>query len=149
MATGYVIADTTNNADALTSIDSNFTKVPGILGKVADVDLKTTGQTTLYTVPAASTGCVVTDVMLMISDSDTATIGPTVQVGVTPSFNEWLGSTALTTLTSLYKSKSLNSVATGREPMAFGPTDVIKLDITVGATATSLRATVVILGFNL
>ena len=119
------------------------------LATITDVDLKTTGQTTLYTVPAASAGCVVTDVMLMISASDTATVGPTVGVGISPNYNEWIAATALTTLTALFKSKSLNLIAVGREPLGFGPTDVIKLNITVGATATSLRGTVVLLGFNL
>lgn len=148
MATGYVIADTTNNAGT-TSIDTSCTLAVGVLGKVTNVDLKTIAQTTLYTVPAASAGCVVTDVILMITSADAATIGPTLSVGVSPSYNEWLSSTALTTYTGLYTVKMLNLITDDRAPLAFGPTDVIKLNITVGATATALRATIVTLGYNL
>jgi|GEM_PF-3057392 len=149
MSLGYIIADTTNNADSETNIDTLSSMSIGVLATVADVDLKSTGQTILYTVPASSSGCIITDVMLMITASDTATVGPTVEIGISPSYNEWLGSTALTTMTTLFKTKSLNSVATGREPLGFGPNDIIKFDITVGATATSLRATIILLGYNL
>lgn len=146
MATGgYALLDATTGLVPSSSLPSDIPK----LATIVDVDLKTVAQTTLYTVPAFSSGCVITDVILMISASDTATVGATLNVGMTPSWNEWIGSTALTTLTSLYETQSLNNTATGRTPMAFGPDDVIKLDITVGATATSLRATVVVLGFNL
>ena len=119
------------------------------LATITNVDLKTVAQTTLYTVPSTSTGCVITDVLLMISDSDAATVGCTAGVGITPSWNEWLAATALTTLTPLYTTQSLNGVAVGRIPKAFGPNDVIKFNVTVGATATALRATIVVLGFNL
>lgn len=138
---------TTGNA--LLGDDGKVVQSQIALATVTNVNLKTVGQTTLYTVPATSTGCVITDVIVMITDSDTATIGCTAQIGVTPSFNEWLSSLALTTLTGLYKTKSLNNSATGREVTAFGPADVIKFDVTVGATATSLRATIIILGFNI
>ena len=123
---------------------------PTFISRVDDVDMKSTGQTTLLTVPDG-TNLIITDIYIMCSAADTITVAPSVSVGVSPNYDEWIGSTTLTGLNTVREYACLSESATIPLRNVFAPSDVIKLDVRTGATATTFRAHVLIFGmyFNI
>jgi len=113
---------------------------PNILNEVTGINLKTTGPTTLYTVPADKI-LYLTDIILVITAADTFATPVTVRVGLDPAFTEWLAATSLTGLDSVGDFISLGKVAAGMIHKVFAAGEVVALDITVGAGATTLTAT--------
>lgn len=117
-----------------------------LLGTVTGIDLKTTGQTTLYTVPAGKS-CIVTDIILVVTAANTVLASTTVRVGKASSYNEWLPLTTLTGLNAANQFISLENSANLLIQNIFAAADVIKLDVQTGATATSLTVTAYPFGF--
>lgn len=112
---------------------------PNILNEVTGIDLKTTGPTTLYTVPEGKV-VYLTDVILVITAADTFATPVTLRVGQDPAFTEWLAASALVGLDAVGDFISLGKIAAGLIHKVFTEGD-IELDITVGAGATTLTAT--------
>lgn len=121
-----------------------------VLATVTNFDLKTTGQTTILTIPAYPTAAVITEVTIMITSADAATIGATVGVGaVGDSYLGWCPASALTTMISVGDTVFLSEFAAGTIRKSYIANDVLKIDIRSGATATSLRATILVEGYYL
>jgi hypothetical protein len=80
------------------------------LATVTGIDFKTTGQTTLYAVPSNYT-CIVTDIILRITDSSGFSVAPVVRVGKASGYSEFVGNTTLTGLDAVNEYVSLASAA--------------------------------------
>lgn len=117
-----------------------------VLSSVDGIDFKTTGQTFLYTVPAGAT-IILYDVIIRMTSVSTVTVNPTIKVGLSPSYANWIGSTALPG--SLFSNGyiSLGGSTTTLSPQSFNAGQDIYIDITTGATATTLTGSVYCLGF--
>ena len=106
------------------------------------IDLKTVAPVDLYTV-LASTRAQITDVILEVTASDTVTVAPTVRL--LGEAVELVAATALTGLdavgeTWLFRFTGLNKWIPATEDL--------KLDVTIGATATTLTAKAYVFGLE-
>jgi len=125
-----------------------------ILSTVTAVDLKTTGQTTLYTVPTGKV-CVVSAINFRITAADNATVNPTVNIGITPTFDQWIANifdSMLGSTSAVGEMQCIDatSIIGGGSPVpVFTAGEVIKADITVGATATTYTASIDVIGYLL
>lgn len=136
MSTGYVL---NNDSGVPDSVDC-------ILATVGSIDLKTTGQTVLYTVPAGKT-LIVTDILIKLVAVDTLTVPATVRAGTSGrSYSDWVGATALTNQLASGDIISLRSASLLPVQKSFAATEVVQLDVTVGATATTCIAVAFVTG---
>lgn len=118
-----------------------------LVATVQNINLKNTGQTTLYTVPA--TGAFLAyDVIFVPTVADTITIAPIVRIGLASAYNEWLVLTTLTGLNAVNQSMALSTSALLAVRKMFSANDVIRLDVQTGATATSLTVTAYVIGIQ-
>lgn len=124
----------------------NFLSSYALLSHVTGVDLATTGQTTLYTVPTGKT-LIITEVILRVTAANAVIIVPSLRIGKASSYNEWLPITALTSLNATDKFLMLSSSAALLMHQSFAAGEVVKIDVTTGATATTLTAEVFTFGF--
>ena len=118
-----------------------------LLGSTFDIDLTTTGQTTIYTVPASVGKVIILGVALEISFGLDVTVAPQVSLGVDPSTDNLFAPETLTEFTtdrSLYTFWSnlniTNIAATGSD---------ILLDVTSASTATALFITAHVFGIEI
>lgn len=117
-----------------------------LLGTVTGIDLKTPGQTTLYTAPAGKS-LIITDIFLVPTAASAIVAAPIIRIGKTALFTEWLPLTTLTGLNGASQLISLRNTATLLIQNIFAAADVVKLDVQTGATATTLTVTAYIYGF--
>lgn len=136
MSKGYIFAD--NNG----AITNGITKVATVTG----ISLTATGATTLFTVPAGAT-FVMTEVVLRITAVNTFISGATIGVGKSASFNEWLVATAMGSLNTVGQFRLLSHSAAGLIYQTFAATEAIALNVTIGATSTTLTATAEVYGY--
>lgn len=134
--------DNGDGSNYQTMLDSNLQN--GLL-EIPGADLTTTGQTTIATVPDGKI-LILLDVIAIIRTIDACSVSPTISVGttagtyadavapVTPSF--FVGGV-------VDNYKSLNN---GDMRKVFNAGDVIKLDVSVAATATTLTARILLVG---
>jgi hypothetical protein len=122
----------------------------GALATVTNVNLKTTGLTTLYTVPAGKT-LYIMDVLAEITAHNTVTVDGSFTIGGNdPDYNDWDGGDSfgfnvpVVTGQAFYFSKAQN-IATYRA--VYPATTVIKFNVATGATATTYTASIHLLGF--
>lgn len=118
----------------------------GVLATVLGINLKNTGQTTLYTVPSGKT-LIITDILLIPTTANTITIPPIIRIGKASNYNEWAPLVTLTGLNAANQLFSLATAATGLIRQTFAAGEVVKLDVQTGATATSLTITTYLFGF--
>lgn len=130
----------------LTLPDGSITNCVTVLNKVTGIDLKTTGQTTLFTVPSGLT-LVITDVMMMITTVSVFATAAIIRIGKASAYNEWLPLTTLTGLNTVNQVVSLNSSAALAIRQTFAAGEVVKLDVQTGAGATTLTASAHVLGY--
>ncbi len=116
-----------------------------ILATVASINLKNTGATTLYTVPTGKT-LIINDIIVVLTASDTIAVAPTVRIGKSAAYTEWAPATALTNLAGVKSYISLNTLAIGLIRQTFVATEAVAIDVTVGATATTMTATAYLIG---
>lgn len=121
-----------------TNLNDGLLSIPG-------ADLKTVAQTSLMTVPDGKI-LIVFDVLAIIRTIDTCTVAPTIGVGtaagsyvdcvasVTPAF--FVGG-----VVDQYKSLNVGDIR-----RVFYPGDELKLDVSGGATATTLTGRILIIG---
>lgn len=120
----------------------------GLLGTVTGIDLKTQAATTLYTVPSGKT-LYVTEIVLRITNTSGFISGATLGVGKSASYNEWLTATAMGALSATNQFRLLSHSAAGLIYQSFAATEVVALNITVGAVATTLTAAADVYGYLL
>lgn len=124
-----------------------------LLATVTSIDLKTTGQTTLLTVPGSGVGkVIITRIILRATSVSAPVSAPTVRVGLASAYTEWqtgMMSTAFgsSVVVDMFTDIGLITTSLGRK--VFSTSDVVKLDITTGATATTLTATAYVYGYYL
>lgn len=117
------------------------------LSRVTGVDMKSVGQTTLYTVPTGKS-CVVTEIIAIPTVADAVSVNPEFGIGTSGgSYIDWdqysatidFADTAVAT--SLFLSKGTGAMA------VFSAGAEIKIDVTVGATATTSTSSFYVFGF--
>lgn len=118
----------------------------GLLATITSINLKNTGQTTLYTVPTGKT-LFLTEIVMSATAASTITIPPIIRVGKASSYNEWLPLTTLTGLDTTNKFTQLTVSSTLLMHQTFAAAEVVKLDVQTGSTATTLTATAYLFGF--
>lgn len=127
-------------------------RTPGIVGpsgtlplaQVAGVNLKTTGTTQLYTVPAGKI-LVVLAVILRCTAAASLSSGPTGSVGVTASsFNDLFASATMTALTA---PNALFAFSMAGMSVYATASQVVTLNLTGAATGTSGSAGVDVIGY--
>ena len=122
------------------------TILPGIPFKYASVtgvNMKSTGQTTLYTIPntpiTSGYKFYVTNVLVKPNTISGFLTPPTIQIGKASSYNEYLTATALTGLDTVGEYKLLQDFNYGGTLSTyFSPGDTIKIDVTAAATGTTV-----------
>ncbi len=122
------------------------TQTYGLLGKVTNVDLKATGQTTLYTVPAGK-NAIITEIVVVLSNGNTITVPPIARIGLASAYTEWMPATTFTGLAATNQSFNLSSSAALLVHTLFTTGQVVKVDVTTGATATTMTASFYVFGF--
>lgn len=115
------------------------------LAEVTGIDLKIVGQTTL--IASASTDTYITEAVVVTTATNTVTVQPTISIGITPNWNEFLTSTALNA--EMANNNRFQSFFQGisRNTTRFGGGTTIKLNVSVGSTATTHTATVELWGY--
>ncbi len=117
--------------------------VPAILSQTTAIDAKTTGTTTLYTVPTGIKAYI-TEIVFRCTAASAFTVEPTLGVGVAAGEADIMPSTALTGFTALNKLYRFSAEGTY---VSCAAADVIKLGIDTGATATTATIEVFLIGF--
>lgn len=117
------------------------------LSMIQGIDLKATGPTTLFTVPSGKK-CLVEDVVLEVTAAATVTVVAVIRIGKASAYTEWLAATTLTGLDTVGEVMSLARTANLLVHQTFNSGDTIKLDVTVGATATSLTVSAHVFGYT-
>lgn len=116
-----------------------------LLATITGINLKNTGQTTLITVPTGKT-LIMTDVILVPTSVNTIAVAPIIRIGKSASYNEWAPLVTLTGLNASNQYLSVGTFVAGIIRSLFASTEVVKLDVQTGATATSLTCTAYIFG---
>jgi hypothetical protein len=124
----------------------NLKTNPTILSVISGIDLKATGQTTLYTVPAG-VEAVITNVFVEITAVNTFATAVTLRAGLASAYTEYCIATALTGLNAVGLYIDLGVTSLLGIHKVFSATDVLKLDITIGAGAATLTGKVTVVGY--
>ncbi|HBX15897.1 MAG: hypothetical protein UV20_C0009G0028 [Candidatus Magasanikbacteria bacterium GW2011_GWA2_42_32] len=115
------------------------------LASVAGIDLKTAGQITLIASALANT--IITKAVLIITAADTATVMPTLRIGRAPNYDQFIPATLIHN--AMNAMNNYQMFIPSITCSAFAAADAIKLDITIGSTATTHTATVELWGYVL
>lgn len=126
--------------------DGSIQNGVSVLAKITGVDLKTTGQTTLYTVPTGKT-LVLTNVIAIITTASVFATPAIIRIGKAAAYAEWLPLTTLTGLDTANKIIQLATATTLAIEQTFAAGEVIKIDVQTGAAATTLTASFHVLGY--
>lgn len=116
---------------------------PGRLITVTGIDAKTTGTTTLYTVPTGKTA-IITGAVVRCTAASAITVAPTLGIGVAAGEDDIFPSTTLTGLTTTGKGWAFDP---GGLAVTAAAAAVIKLGIDTAATGTSQTLAIDLLGY--
>ena len=114
-----------------------------ILSTTTGIDAKIVATTNLYTVPVGNTA-IVTGAVIRVTVADTVTVSPTLGIGIAAGEDDIISSTLLTGLnliTEFYKFNVEGIAVVG------AATEVIKLGIDTGATATTMTISIDLIGY--
>lgn len=117
------------------------------LATVGDIDLTSTGQTTLYTVPAGTSKVLVLGVVIAATYANTVTVVPEVSIGVSPSTDDIFAVELLTGFDvtpetyTFWGNLNTGHIATTGES--------IILNVSTAATATGLVAAARLIGIEI
>lgn len=113
------------------------------LSTTTGINTKTTGTTTLYTIPTGKTA-IITGAIVRCSAATAITVGATAGIGVATNEDDMFASTAMTNLTTTAKVYSFTLVGIS---VLGNAGDAIKLGIDVAATGTSQTIVVDLFGY--
>lgn len=116
------------------------------LATVTGVNGKTTGATNLYTVPTGKT-LILLSVVPRVTAADTVTVPPIIQIGKTPAFTEWLATGTLTGATAVGKLFNLGNFVATTVASTFAAGEIVAVNFTTGATATTLTVAFDVIGY--
>ena len=102
------------------------------LSKTTGINMKATGQTTLYTVPTGKSA-IITHLLVRVTSASNVTGVPVITAGITPS---WTSVLASTTLTSLDATGEYYLIQVTQPAAIVAAAGVVKLDVATGATTT-------------
>lgn len=117
-----------------------------VLSTTSGIKATDIGPTILFVVPASYT-LSITDVIITAYSANTVTVGPTVQVGLSPGYSQWASTAGPIPLPAVDKSASVAAYVGTTTRQIFVAGDSIFLNIITGATATDLHVTVDLLGY--
>lgn len=134
------------------SLDSSGKLVPehfsGViqLAKISNINLKTTGSTTLYTVSGVSK--IFVHEIFLLGVNITGFVTPaTVRVGISPSYTEWLAATALPVgMSGNDVGVYLSKLAPGLVHRLFNSGDTMALDVTIAAAGANVTVDAYVYG---
>lgn len=137
-------AATVTNGVYTTSINT-LASVP--LATVTGIDLETATATTLYTVPAGKTA-VITSVLLIGTTIDTYTVTATASLGGnSATYDDWAAGIPPGLFGANGQVLIVTPTVVSGLPMTQAAEDLFKINVTVGATATSGIVTAVVMGY--
>lgn len=116
---------------------------PIVLATVTGIDAKTTGTTTLYTVPTGKTA-IITGAYVRCTAATAITIGPTLGIGIAANEDDIFASTALATVTATTNVWGFVTSGLQRNAVA---TSVIKVGIDAASTGTSQTLAIDLVGY--
>lgn len=122
-------------------------KIPVRVTETTSINLKSTGSTTLYTVPTGKT-FIVTDVILRPTSASAANGDAEAQVENTASSGDIVASTILSGMTSLDDEFRLSPAAGGTARIN-DATETVKLNVTSAETGTTLTVSADLIGYLL
>lgn len=111
----------------------------------AIVNLATTGQTLLYTVPATSK-LMITDVILVANTAASIVGAATCSIGSTTPFTQWAALSVLTGFASVGAQISLGQFATAVVRQIFSASTAINFNVGTAISVGTLTATVYLFG---
>ena|SRR5215208_7788735 len=117
--------------------------IPTILSQTTGINAKSTGTTTLYTVPTGKRAYI-TEIVFHCTAATAITVEPTLGVGVAAGEVDIMPSTALTGFTALDKIYRFSPEGTY---VSCAAADAIKVGIDTAATGTSMTIEVYLIGF--
>lgn len=121
-----------------------ITSSPGLLSTTTGINAKTTGQTTIYTVPAGKTA-IITQVIVRCTAASSITNGPTASVGYTSAaYTDIYAATNIAGLTATTAIFGYSTVGMSKNAVA---ATVIKLNISTASTGTSQTVAVDVIGY--
>jgi len=119
----------------------------GVLKVIENIDLKAVGQTDLFT-GINGKSLDILDIRLIVTEIDGLLVAPTIKIGKSPNFDEWASAISLNGLNSVGKSISLAELNPAAIRSCFSSGETIKLDVSIGATASTLKVKAVIIGYQ-
>ena len=128
--------------DMLTNDDA-FAQNVGVLSRTGSINLKVAATTNLYTVPSARVA-VVTSVIIRVTAATAFTVAPTAGIGIAAGESDIMQSTSLLGLIIL---GGLYGYSCEGYFVSGVASDIIKLGINVGATATTATGEVTLIGY--
>lgn len=137
-----ITVDAQGRLTAASSGTTPATPATTLLSTTTSVDLKTTGNTTLYTVPGSTT-VFVDKIIIRLTAASAITVAPVISLGNSATANEIIANTTLTGLDTVNEIWTIS--ITGLSVAAL-TTENIVLKVQTGATATTATATVYLFG---
>lgn len=122
---------------------TTWVTAPYVLSTTTGIDAKTVATTTLYTVPTGKTA-IITAAIIRCTTASSISVAPNMGIGRNATQDDIFASVALTGLTattSIFAFSSIGTLATG------AATELIKLGIDTGATATTMTIAVDLIGY--
>lgn len=115
---------------------------PSVLSVVTGIDLKTTGTTSLYTVPAGRKA-LITDLIIHLTTGTSVSVVASISLGTNSTdFNNIFAIYALTNLDTTDEFNKNSPIVA----VASAAASVVTLNVTTGATATTATARAVLIG---
>ncbi len=136
---------TTGTSDVVVSTPLKLMnyKTERVLSTTTGIDAKSATTTTLYTVPSGKTA-IITGAVIRPTTTTAVTVSPTLGIGIAAGESDVFSSVALTgldTITEVYKFTASGLYVTAAS------TNVLKLGIDVGASATTMTVSVDLIGY--
>lgn len=136
MATGYILSTDQGTVAGAVSV----------LSVIPNINLRATGQTALYTVPAGISAALV-DVMLLVT-SGTSVLGlVSASLGSTTPYTQWSALASFASINTVGQVVSLRECSIGQARVNFGAGSVINFNVGTAATSGTLVVTAFVLGF--
>lgn len=124
---------------------SSVNPIVSRLSVTTSIDAKSTGTTTLYTVPGGKTA-IITAAIVRCTAASAITVGPTLGIGVAAGEDDIYAATAITGLTTTAKIFGFGTIGMSVSVAAAG---VIKVGIDAASTGTSQTIAIDLIGYLL
>ncbi len=117
-----------------------------VLATPVSVDLKTTGATSLYTVPSGKS-LILISAILRMTNADTATVPAVIGIGKTSAYNEFRDTETLIDFDTTGDIVNISSSPSNNVTSVFAAGDIVAINVITGATATTATASATLIGY--